>query len=159
MTEKPDTGTESSPDPLELAIRSVISGEDLPVLKIEDLRLPEESDEAKRCLAITNILKDFAIRKASRPISIAIFGPPGSGKSFCVGQIAMATDCRKANARDGIRSIDGDDTAVDRLRRPIHHEQVAVQNAGIHHRVATRIRNIAALFSIRNSVKSSGVSK
>lgn len=55
------------------------------------LRLPHGCDEAEQCTAILNTLKDYAKRTdPPRPFSIAVFGPPGSGKSFTVKQLAKA---------------------------------------------------------------------
>jgi hypothetical protein len=54
-----------------------------------DARLPKNSRESKRCVAISKMFRDYAERnETSRPLSIAVFGPPGSGKSFTVMQLA-----------------------------------------------------------------------
>ena len=43
----------------------------------------------KRCEEIKRILNDYVDRTGSpRPLSIAVFGPPGSGKSRCVRELA-----------------------------------------------------------------------
>src|SRR4029077_18447383 len=49
---------------------------------------PSKSPEAIRCKQIKSILNEYVIRaKVSSPLSIAVFGPPGSGKSFYVTEI------------------------------------------------------------------------
>src|SRR5262249_27813858 len=45
------------------------------------------SDERVRAETIKRILADYVVREAKRPICIAVFGPPGSGKSAIVKQI------------------------------------------------------------------------
>ena len=67
----------------------------LPVAEIGKLRLPQNSTEANRCREITGIVKGYAARHVSRPLSVAVFGPPGSGKSFCVEQIVAEAGCDK----------------------------------------------------------------
>jgi len=53
----------------------------------KDLRLPHGS-EARRYRQIQGILGDYARRdKVERPMCFAVFGPPGSGKSFGVKQL------------------------------------------------------------------------
>jgi len=71
------------------------------VTEIGDLKLPE-GDEAKKCLQIMKILKEYVVRKkVSSPFSVAVFGPPGSGKSFYVKQILeyLKTELAKDNVR------------------------------------------------------------
>ena len=90
---KLDPKAETSTDVLNKAVDFVIFGEStLPMTKIGMLRFPEGSTEADRCREITSILRAYDGRKPQRPLSVAVFGPPGSGKSFCVGQIALALD-------------------------------------------------------------------
>lgn len=65
-----------------------------PVLTLRKLQTVER-DEIETCRAIRGLLKNYAedyggLRKASRPTSIAVFGPPGSGKSFVVKQIGLS---------------------------------------------------------------------
>lgn len=67
----------------------VLKGGTLSTTKIGKLELPTGCAEAKRCEDIKRILKDYADRTGSpNPLSIAVFGPPGSGKSRCVREIA-----------------------------------------------------------------------
>jgi hypothetical protein len=69
----------------------------VPVTRFKDLILVER-DETETLRGISNLLKlyfaDATRRRAAarevKPISIAVFGPPGSGKSFAVKQIARA---------------------------------------------------------------------
>ena len=71
------------------------------VIEIGDIKLPQ-GDEAKKCLQIMKILKEYVVRKkVSSPFSIAVFGPPGSGKSFYVKQILeyLKTELAKDNVR------------------------------------------------------------
>src|SRR6185295_17968936 len=77
---------------IDRAIRFVIQKDDnsgdFPITGIGKLRLPLGSAEAERCVDIKGILEEYADRtNVSRPLSIAVFGPPGSGKSHCVEEI------------------------------------------------------------------------
>lgn len=59
------------------------------VLEIGDLRLPIDSKEAVRCKKVNEIIKDYSGRSSTeRPLCIGMFGPPGSGKSFMVKELA-----------------------------------------------------------------------
>lgn len=63
------------------------------VASFGSLHLPAWSEEAVRCKAIQQLLTDYAQRKSPpRPLSIAVFGPPGSGKSFSVKQLAESVN-------------------------------------------------------------------
>lgn len=60
----------------------------LDVTDLGKLRLPRGSAEALRCAEIKTILKEYSARlKVSAPLSVAIFGPPGSGKSHTAREI------------------------------------------------------------------------
>lgn len=81
---------------LDSAIEFVLHGQPpLAVTEIGKLRLPADSPEASRCNEIGKIIENYAARKVSRPLSIAVFGPPGSGKSFSVVQIVEKAGCRE----------------------------------------------------------------
>jgi hypothetical protein len=60
---------------------------DVPVLRFNDL-FAVERDEIERFSAIANLMRSYARSKEKKPLSIAVFGPPGSGKSFAVTQLA-----------------------------------------------------------------------
>lgn len=61
------------------------------LVKIEKLRLLKGSDEERRYGQIRVMLEEYATREnVERPLSIAVFGPPGSGKSFGVKQIVKS---------------------------------------------------------------------
>lgn len=44
-------------------------------------------EEIEALRGISGLLRDYAVRKAKRPLSLAVFGAPGSGKSFGVKQL------------------------------------------------------------------------
>ena len=55
-----------------------------------DARLPTDSQENQQFAAILQMFQDYVKRESvSRPLSIAVFGPPGSGKSFGVTQLTQ----------------------------------------------------------------------
>lgn len=54
------------------------------------MKFPEGSDEAQRCREIGGILQEYSARDKEKPLSLAVFGPPGSGKSRCVREIAAS---------------------------------------------------------------------
>jgi len=76
----------------EVARRIAINGEtalgDLPTVSFGDLLLADKhSIEAYRSVA--NLFEEYLKRaKGGRPLSVAVFGPPGTGKSFGVKEIA-----------------------------------------------------------------------
>ncbi len=55
-----------------------------------------------------------------------------------VGRVEPHTIRSAAQPLDRVLAVDGhhDHASVDRLRRPVYHKQIAVQDAGILHRVA-----------------------
>lgn len=81
---------------LKSAIQYVISGRpNPPINTIGNLHLPAGSGEANRCKEIQKIISGYAARRLSRPLSFAVFGPPGSGKSFSVRQVVKAAGCEE----------------------------------------------------------------
>lgn len=61
----------------------------VPHLKIGDLFTADRSEiEAFR--SIKSLLAEYVKNRSNRPFSIAVFGPPGSGKSFGVEQVAKS---------------------------------------------------------------------
>lgn len=96
-----DHGSPQGPatkDVLDEAVAYVVENRDgLRVDEIGQLCLPAGGPESGRCRQIMAIMEEYAARtRVSSPLSIAVFGPPGSGKSYCVEQIAAAVPgCQK----------------------------------------------------------------
>ncbi|MEI9954314.1 MAG: AAA family ATPase [Pseudomonadota bacterium] len=63
----------------------------VPVVEFGKLTVAER-DEIEGLRSIRNLLKNYLDNPGDKPISIAVFGPPGSGKSFGVKQIAEHLD-------------------------------------------------------------------
>jgi len=61
----------------------------VPVLTYENLSTADRS-EIEGYQAVRNLLERYVKGDSKQPLSIAVFGPPGSGKSFGVKQIAKA---------------------------------------------------------------------
>lgn len=76
-----------------VAFNYVIYGEDpaldrVPVGEFRNLRTVDRS-EIESYSSIQNLIREYlAASRAKRPLSIAVFGPPGSGKSFGVTEVA-----------------------------------------------------------------------
>src|SRR5689334_10238639 len=70
------------------AVKYVLDGNEPPYLFPvgEKLRLLKGPD-AERCRQIQQLLLDYISGSESKPISIVVFGPPGSGKSFYVREL------------------------------------------------------------------------
>ncbi len=92
--------TEISPDKdaakvrYELAARVATFGADealrvMPQLRIGNL-FTADRDEIESLRSIKNLLAEYVKRKPSKPFSIAVFGTPGSGKSFGVEEVAKS---------------------------------------------------------------------
>jgi len=84
----------SSDELLGRAVDYVINKRSIPgVGEVGDVQLPADSAEFKRRNEIKAILEDYSKRPAvKRPLSIAVFGPPGSGKTTCVLSLIKAVD-------------------------------------------------------------------
>lgn len=78
-----------------IAQRIVLDGidatlQDVPIGRFGALNTVDRREiEALR--GIRTLISEYALRPQGRPLSIAVFGPPGSGKSFAVKQIAKST--------------------------------------------------------------------
>jgi hypothetical protein len=71
---------------------------DVPLCKFGDLQSVDRR-EIESLQSINSLIREYISSNHKEPLSIAVFGPPGSGKSFAVKQVARAV------ARDQIESI------------------------------------------------------
>ena len=62
----------------------------IPKARFNDL-VTFDRDEIENCRGVYNIIKAYLASDQQKPLCIAVFGPPGSGKSFTVEQIALAS--------------------------------------------------------------------
>jgi hypothetical protein len=77
--------------------RPVLEQQKIPVGEINKL-LAVDRTEIESLRAIRSLFWEYVNNsRSSRPLSIAVFGPPGSGKSFSVSEVAadISTDARK----------------------------------------------------------------
>ena len=77
--------------------RSVLERQNLPVGEINKL-LTVDRTEIESLRAIRTLFWEYINNsRSSRPLSVAVFGPPGSGKSFSVSEVAadISPDARK----------------------------------------------------------------
>jgi DNA polymerase III delta prime subunit len=76
----------------------VLDGVELnvPLLQLGDLTVAEREEIEGLC-SVSRLLKNYIREKEHnrKPISIAVFGPPGTGKSFAIKQIARDIDPRE----------------------------------------------------------------
>ena len=80
----------------ELSQRIVLKGakaalKNIPIGEFGEL-LTVDRQEIESLRSIHSLISEYCNRQEDRPISIAVFGPPGSGKSFAVKQIAKAAN-------------------------------------------------------------------
>jgi len=93
-------GTKNRAELEEIAQKTVIYGKDpemdiIPVGSFEGLKTVDRI-EIESYQSIKNLFREFLSNpKVTRPLSIAVFGPPGSGKSFGVTQLALSIEKRK----------------------------------------------------------------
>ena len=93
-------GTKNRAELEEIAQKTVIYGKDpemdiIPVGSFEGLKTVDRN-EIESYQSIKNLFKEFLSNpKVTRPLSIAVFGPPGSGKSFGVTQLALSVEKKK----------------------------------------------------------------
>jgi hypothetical protein len=76
----------------DLAARIVVEGDlaacqDIPVERIGAWSSIDRT-EIESMRSVRNIIREFLQERRSRPLSLAVFGPPGSGKSFAIKQMA-----------------------------------------------------------------------
>lgn len=76
----------------ELAARVAVFGPDEALRNVPQLRVGKffsvDREEIESIRSIKELLSEYVQRKPSKPLSIAVFGSPGSGKSFGVEEIA-----------------------------------------------------------------------
>jgi hypothetical protein len=93
-------GTKNRVELEEIAEKMVIFGKDpsmspVPVGSFEGLKTVDRH-EIESYQSIKNLFSEFLNNpKVTRPLSIAVFGPPGSGKSFGVTQLALSIEKKK----------------------------------------------------------------
>jgi len=80
----------------DLARRVVLNGPDKALSDVPHARFGDlftvDRQEIESLRSIKSLLAEYMTQRPSKPISIAVFGPPGSGKSFGVKQVAMALE-------------------------------------------------------------------
>lgn len=78
----------------DIATRIVIDGLDavLPGVPVGRFGKMVTADRAEieALLSVSSVIREYCHRPPNRPLSIAVFGPPGSGKSFAVQQVATS---------------------------------------------------------------------
>ncbi|HYH07981.1 MAG TPA: RyR domain-containing protein [Thermoanaerobaculia bacterium] len=89
-----------SDDPLyELAARVAIYGPDQTLAEVPQLRIGDlftvDREEIEAYRSVKALLSEYVDRTPSKPLSIAVFGSPGSGKSFGVVEIAKSIGGQK----------------------------------------------------------------
>jgi hypothetical protein len=111
-------------DLLERAITYVSKGTGLDdqIQTIEGLELPSGSeDDKKRCLQVKQIVRMLQNyvddETAERPLSIVVFGPPGSGKSTFVNRITNAVKRCRPIPTANLTQLTGPDALVETFRR------------------------------------------
>jgi hypothetical protein len=125
-------------DLLERAIAYVSGGTGLDdqIEIIGDLKLPSSSDDDKRrCRQVKQILKmlqDYVDADAAkRPLSIVVFGPPGSGKSTFVDRITKAVKrCRPIPAAN-LTQLAGPEDLVETFQKGLHQPQQTEHAPGL----------------------------
>lgn len=86
---------------IDIAMKYIITGNvdelnKVPAARFKKLRTFDK-DEIESFRSIRNLIREyFYDTKTMRPLSIAVFGPPGSGKSFAVKQVAFSVIKQKA---------------------------------------------------------------
>ncbi|MFP5247462.1 MAG: ATP-binding protein, partial [Thermoanaerobaculia bacterium] len=83
----------------ELAARVAVFGPEVALAEVPQLKIGNlfsvDREEIESLRSIKGLLQEYVERKPSKPLSIAVFGSPGSGKSFAVEEIANAVGGKK----------------------------------------------------------------
>ncbi len=79
----------------EVAVNTVITGKDKDLDKVPSARFGDlktvDRREIESLRSIQNLIREYLDQpQQKRPLSLAVFGPPGAGKSFAVTQVARS---------------------------------------------------------------------
>jgi hypothetical protein len=83
----------------ELSSRVALNGPDMVLNDIPQARFGDlftvDRQEIESLRSIKSLVAEYMTQRPSKPTSIAVFGPPGSGKSFAVKQVARSLETNK----------------------------------------------------------------
>ncbi len=112
----------------------------VPIIEFGKLKLIER-EEMESLRSVRNLVREYAQHNAesersNRPLSIAVFGPPGSGKSFAVKQIVHSI---AASMKSATRTLHTIDFNVSQFRSIADLAQAATEISNVNHQVATPV--------------------
>jgi len=78
------------------AVALSVDLEDVPIGRMGKL-VTVDRREIESLLALRAVMEEYLNQSLSAPLSLAVFGPPGSGKSFAVEQVAESLPSSKCS--------------------------------------------------------------